>query len=138
MAAIISRRFGEEILAFLDRKVSVETSEGRVYKGQLVGVNEKLDLILQNIEGSDNVSRMVLNGSFVKEIKLLEKIFDLHSLADRLNRVFPGLVKVRDDINTIIVMDKIKVTERGVTEGSGLAAERIKAIYDEFVREVRK
>ncbi|MFY3740056.1 MAG: hypothetical protein HMLIMOIP_000481 [Candidatus Nitrosomirales archaeon] len=55
-----------------------------------------------------------------------------------MNRVFPGLVKVRDDINTIIVMDKIKVTERGIAEGSGLAAERVKAIYDEFVREVRK
>ena len=138
MAAIISRRFGEEILAFLDRKVSVETSEGRIYKGLLVGIDEKLDLILQNIEGVDNVSRMILNGSFVKEIKLLEKLFDLHALADRLNRVFPGLVKVRDDIATIIVMDKIKVTERGVAEGSGLSAERVKAIYDEFVREVRK
>jgi len=138
MAAIISRKFGEEILAFLDKKVSVETSEGRIYKGQLAGIDEKLDLILENIEGGDGISRMILNGSFVKEVRLLEKPFDLHGLADRLNKVFPGLVKVRDDIAAIIVMDKIKVTERGIVEGSGLAAERAKAIYDEFLRETRK
>ena len=138
MAAIISRKFGEEILAFLDKKVSVETSEGRIYKGKLAGIDEKLDLILENVEGSDNVSRMILNGTFVKEIRLLERPFDLHALADKLNKVFPGLVKIRDDIAAVIVMDKIKVTERGIAEGSGLAAERVKAIYDEFVREVRK
>lgn len=137
MAAIVSRKFGEEILAFLDKKVTVETSEGRIYKGQLTAIDEKLDLILENIEGGNNVSRVILNGSFVKEIKLLEKPFDLHALADRLNKVFPGLVKVRDDIAAIIVMDKIKVTERGLVEGSGLAAERVKAIYDEFLREMK-
>jgi hypothetical protein len=32
-------------------------------------------------------------------------------------------------------MDKIKVTESGIEEGSGLAASRVKAIYDEFVKE---
>jgi hypothetical protein len=68
----------------------------------------------------------------------MEKPFDLKGLAERLNRVFPELVKVREDIGAIIVMDKIKVTEKGVVEGSGLAAERVKAIFDEFVRESRK
>jgi len=138
MAAIISRKFGEEILAFIGKKVSVETSEGRIYKGNLAGMDEKLDLILENIDGADGILRMILNGSFVKEVRLLEKPLDLHALADRLNKVFPGLVKVRDDIATIIVMDKIKVTERGLVEGTGLAAERVKAIYEEFVRETKK
>jgi hypothetical protein len=35
-------------------------------------------------------------------------------------------------------MDKIKVTETGVEEGSGLAADRVRVIYDEFMRENRK
>jgi hypothetical protein len=35
-------------------------------------------------------------------------------------------------------MDKIKVTQTGIEEGSGLAADRVKAIYDEFMREVKK
>jgi hypothetical protein len=52
--------------------------------------------------------------------------------------VFPGLVKIREDVGAIIVMDKIKVTQTGIEEGSGLAADRVKAIYDEFVRETKK
>jgi hypothetical protein len=35
-------------------------------------------------------------------------------------------------------MDKIKVTQAGIEEGSGLAADRVKAIYDEFTRETKK
>jgi hypothetical protein len=76
---------------------------------------------------------MILNGTFVKEVKLVEKPLDIHALAERLGNVFPGLVKVRDD--AIVVMDKIKVTERGVVEGSGLAAEKVRAIYEEFASE---
>ena len=41
-------------------------------------------------------------------------------------------------MGAIIVMDKIKVTQTGIEEGSGLAADRVKAIYDEFVRETKK
>ena len=54
-----------------------------------------------------------------------------------MNRVFPGLVSVREDIGVIMVMDKIKVTEKGV-EGSGLAVDKAKAIYDEYMRDVKK
>jgi len=135
MAAPASRRFGEEILAFVGKRVSVETSEGRVYRATLTGIDEKLGIMLEDIEGSDEVSRLILKRNFVKEIKLIEKPFDINALADRLNKVFPGLVKVMDDISTIVVMDKIKVTKRGVTEGDGLAAEKVKAIYEEFVKE---
>jgi hypothetical protein len=35
-------------------------------------------------------------------------------------------------------MDKIKVTQTGIEEGSGLAADRVKAIYDEFMRDSKK
>jgi hypothetical protein len=89
---------------------------------------------LNNVD-SPNIQKLMVNGSFVKEIKLLERPFDFKALADRLSRIFPGLVKIRDDIGAIIVMDKIKVTEFGLEEGSGLAASRVKAIYDEFLKE---
>lgn len=135
MAAPASRRFGEEILAFVGKRVSVETSEGRVYNATLAGIDEKLGILLEDIEGSAEVSRLILKQNFVKEIKLVEKPFNIHALADKLNKVFPGLVKVMDDISTIVVMDKIKVTKRGVAEGDGLAAEKVKAIYEEFVKE---
>jgi small nuclear ribonucleoprotein (snRNP)-like protein len=134
MAAIISRKFAEESIQFLGKKVSIETSDNKSYSGVLVGLSEKFDLILNDVD-SQQIQKMMINGLFVKEIKLLERPFDLKALADRLSRIFPGLVKIRDDVGAIIVMDKIKVTESGVEEGSGLAASRVKAIYDEFLKE---
>ena len=134
MAAIISRKFAEESLHFLGKKVSIETSDNKNYSGVLVGLSEKFDLILDNVD-SPNTQKLMVNGLFVKEIKLLERPFDFRALADRLSRIFPGLVKIRDDVGAIIVMDKIKVTESGLEEGSGLAASRVKAIYDEFLKE---
>ncbi len=134
MAAIISRKFAEESLQFLGKKVSIETSDNKDYSGVLVGLSEKFDLILDDVN-SQQIQKLMINGAFVKEIKLLERPFDLKALADRLSRIFPGLVKIREDIGAIIVMDKIKVTELGIEEGSGLAASRVKAIYDEFLKE---
>jgi small nuclear ribonucleoprotein (snRNP)-like protein len=137
MSALIIRKFYEEILQFVGKKVSIETSYDKSYSGTLSAIDERLDTVLENLEGQ-GILRIVINGSFVKEIKLLEKPFDLRGLADRLSRVFPGLVKIRDDVNAIIVMDKIKVTENGVDEGTGLAADRVKSIYEEFMREFKK
>lgn len=137
MAAVITRKFVEETLQFLGKKVSIETSDQKVYNGTLTGISEKLDVVLDNVLGH-GILKVILNGSFVKEIKLMEKPFDFKALSDRLARVFPGLVKIREDVGAIIVMDKIKVTQTGVEEGVGLAADRVRAIYDEFIRESKK
>jgi small nuclear ribonucleoprotein (snRNP)-like protein len=134
MAALISRKFAEESIQFLGKKVSIETSDNKNYSGILVGLNERFDLILDNVE-SQQIQKLMVNGLFVKEVKLLERPFDLKALAERLSRIFPGLVKVREDVGAIIVMDKIKVTESGIEEGSGLAASRVKAVYEEFLKE---
>ncbi len=137
MAAVVARKFGEEMVQFLGKKVAVETADQKVYNGILTGIDEKLDVVLDKIEGQ-GILKVILNGSFVKEIKLLEKPFDFKALSDRLSRVFPGLVKIRGDVGAIIVMDKIKVTQGGIQEGTGLAAERVKSIFDEFIRETKK
>src|ERR671929_629649 len=137
MKALILRKFGEETVQFLGKKVSIETSDHKTYNGTLAGIDEKLDVVLDNVEGH-GILKLILNGSFVKEVRLMEKPFDFKALAERLSRVFPGLVKIREDVGAIIVMDKIKVTQAGIEEGSGLAADRVKAIYDEFAKETRK
>ncbi len=137
MAAVVVRKFGEETLQFLSKKVSVETSDNKVYNGTLAGIDEKLDVVLDNVEGH-GILKVILNGAFVKEIRLMEKPFDFKALAERLARVFPGLVKIREDVGAIIVMDKIKVTQAGVEEGSGLSADRVRQIYDDFMRESKK
>lgn len=122
-------KFSDEINGFVGRRVSVETSEGRIYRGILTSIDESLNLILENTD--DNIDKLIINGNFVKEIKLARP-FDVKSFVEKLNVVFPGLVKVVE--NTIIVMDKIIVTEKGV-EGSGLAADRVRTIYQQFVKE---
>ena len=137
MAALVTRKFGEETLQFLGKKVSIETSDNKVYSGTLAGIDEKLDVVLDNVEGH-GIMKLILNGSFVREVRLMEKPFDFKALADRFTRVFPGLVKVRDDIGAIIIMDRIKVTQSGVEEGTGPTADRVRQIYDDFMKETRK
>src|ERR671930_1262300 len=137
MAAVIIRKFSEETLQFLGKKVSIETSDQKVYNGTLTGIDEKLNIVLDNVD-VEGILKLILNGSFVKEVKLMEKPFDFRALSDRLARVFPGLVKIREDVGAIIVMDKIKVTQAGVEEGVGLAADRVKTTYEEFMRETKK
>lgn len=137
MSALTNRKFNEEMLQFVGKKVSVETSDQKNYDGVMAAIDEKLNIVIDNVEGK-GILKLIINGSFVKEVKLLEKPFDLKGLAERLGRVFPGLVKIRDDVGAIIVMDKIKVTQTGVEEGVGLAANRVKAVYDEFMRDSKK
>lgn len=125
--------------AFLGRQVVVATAEGKEYNGQLVGVDDKLNIVLDKVVGAGpGVFKVAMNGDNVREIKLTERPFDFKALADRLNRVFPGLVSVREDVGAIIVMDKIKVTDKGVTDGTGLAADKVRAIFDDYLRESKK
>lgn len=137
MSSLVIRKFGEETLQFLGKKVSIETSDNKVYSGTLAGLDEKLDVVLDNVEGH-GIMKLILNGTYVREVRLMEKPFDFRALADRFTRVFPGLVKIRDDIGAIIIMDRIKVTQSGVEEGTGPTADRVRQIYDDFMKETRK
>ena len=72
MSAVFLRKFGEETIQFLGKKVSVETSDKKIYNGTLTGIDERLDLVLDNVEGQ-GILKMIVNGAYVKEIKLMEK-----------------------------------------------------------------
>jgi small nuclear ribonucleoprotein (snRNP)-like protein len=136
---VIFRKFGEELNAFLGRHVVVVTSEGKEYSGQLMGVDEKLDIVLDKVVGAGpNIFKLAMNGGGVREIRLMDRPFDYKTLGERLSRVFPGLVSVREDIGAIIVMEKIKVTDKGIVEGTGLAADKVKTIFDDYMREPKK
>ena len=132
------RRFLTEVGALVDKVVSVVTTDGKSYVGSLVGVNPD-DLSLCLAEAKDDkgrvIHRVILNGAVVAEILAIEKPFDLKALASRLEKVFPTLVKLYEDKGFIWVMDKIKVTEKGVIEGSGPAAERVQKVYSQFQSE---
>jgi hypothetical protein len=70
-------------------------------------------------------------------ISSAEKPFDLKALSQRLEKVFPTMVKLYEDKGFIWVMDKVKLTEKGVVEGSGPAAERVQKVYDTFMAEAK-
>jgi len=110
------------------------------YTGTLVGIiPDNLTLCLAGAKDARGkvLHRVVLNGNVVAQIFAIEKPFDLKALAERLEKVFPTMVKLYEDKGFIWVMDKVKVTEKGVTEGKGLAAERVQKVYDLFSSEAK-
>jgi len=139
--SIIQRRFFGELSALVDKTISVKTVDGKTYTGVLVGVNpDNMSLCLAEAkdEAGTNIHRIFLNGSVVAQILSIEKPFDLRALAERLEKVFPTMVKLYEDKGFIWVMDKVKVTEKGVVEGSGPAAERVQKVYEQFISETKK
>ena len=47
------------------------------------------------------------------------------------------MVKLYEDKGFIWVMDKVKLTEKGVVEGSGPAADRVQKVYEQLIFEVK-
>lgn len=137
MSSLPDRRFMEEITGLLQKVVTVSTSNGKNYTGVLSGVDShSLNLCLS--EAKDDSGRLVhklfLNGSNVAQIFSSEKPFNLQALADRLERVFPRMVRMNEEAGMILVMDRIRVSEKGIVEGTGPAAERVQKVYEEFIK----
>lgn len=137
MSAIATKKFAEELAGLVGKKVIVETMDGTKYNGELSGISENLNVILSNVVGGQNVIKLIFNGNFVKRIELTEKLFDLRALAAKLEKIFPANVRLMEELGAIMVMDKIKVTEKGV-EGTGLATIRVREIYEDYLRETAK
>ena len=137
MSSLPDRRFMEEIAAQLQKAITVVTSDGKNYTGILSGVDShSLNICLSDAKDNSGrvVNKLFLNGSNVVQIFSTEKQFNLQALGDRIERVFPRMVRVNEGAGIIVVMDKIRVSEKGIIEGTGPAAERVQKVYDEFVR----
>jgi len=139
--SVAQRKFSTEISALLDKSVLVVTVDKKTYTGSLIGIDpETLSLCLADAKDESGriLNRVVLNGNVVAQILAVEKPFNLKALADRLEKVFPTMVRLYEDKGFIWVMDKIKVTEKGVMEGTGPAAERVQRVFDQFLSEITK
>ena len=134
MSSIVEKKYIEELASMVGKKVRVDTDNGEV-EGTLVAIDPSLNLILEM--KAETTIRIIYSSKSIKKIMLLEELFDLKGLADRLNRIFPNMVKLREDIGAIIVMDKIKVTKSGVVEGTGPSAEKAKQVYEAYLQELR-
>ena len=138
--SVAQRKFFTEVAALADRSVIVITTSGRKFSGTLIGINpDTLSLCLSEAKDEEGkvLHRVFINGDVVAEIFSVEKPFDLKALADRLEKVFPTMIKLYEDKGFIWVMDKVKVTEKGVVEGSGPAAERVEKVYAQFMGETK-
>ena len=138
--SMAQRRFNSEVAALIDTTVTVVTMDNKTYTGTLIGLNpENLNLVIANAEDSESrvFPRIVISGNTVARILSTQKAFDLRGLAERLERVFPRMVKLYEKEGFIWVMDRVKVTEKGVVEGSGPAAERVQRVYSQFLREMQ-
>jgi len=140
MLSVGQRRYFSEVSALADRHVIVTTTAGKTFSGTVIGINpDNLSLCLAEAKDDEGklLHRVFLNGNAVAQIFSVEKPFDLKTLADRLEKVFPTMVKLYEDKGFIWVMDKVKLTEKGVVEGSGPAAERVQKVYDQFIGEAK-
>jgi small nuclear ribonucleoprotein (snRNP)-like protein len=138
--SVAQRKLFTELTALAERSVTVSTTTGKTYSGTLVGINpDTFSVCLADVKDEEGkrLHRVFLNGDVVAQILSVEKPFDIKALADRLEKVFPTMVKLYEDKGFIWVMDKVKVTEKGVVEGSGPAAERVQKVYDQFISEVK-
>jgi len=138
--SVPQRKFLTEVAALVEKTVSVSTTTGKTFTGTLIGISTD-NLSLCIAEAKDETGkvthRLFLNGNVVAQISSAEKPFDLQALASRLEKVFPTMVKLYEDKGFIWVMDKVKLTERGVVEGSGPAAERVQRVYEQFMSETK-
>ena len=136
--SVAKRKFVGEIGMLVDRIVMVITVDGKKYTGTLSGIDpDTLSLSLSNAKDEKGAitHKVFLNGSTLGQIFTIEKPFDLKALSDRLEKVFPTMVKLYEDQGFIWVMEKIKVSEKGVIEGSGPIAERVNRVYNLFTKE---
>lgn len=134
------RKLFSEIGSLVDKTVQITTQHGETYTGTLTGINpETLTLSLTNAKNKKGtiLHKAILNGHMVTHIFAIEKPFDLKALAERLDKVFPTMVRLYEDKGFIWVMDKIRLTEKGITEGTGPAAERVQKVYEQFLAETK-
>jgi len=140
LAAVAGRRFFEELGLLINKAVIVEDSKGKVLEGTLLGYDaSSMSVCLGEVKGQKGtkIHRVFLYGSTIAKVSATERPFNLEGLKERLERVFPNMVRLYTDAGIIVVMDKIRVNESGIVEGSGPAADRVRDVYERFVSEAK-
>jgi len=138
LATVAGRRFFEELGLLINKAVRVEDSTGKVLEGTLLGYDaSSMSVCLGDVKGrkGTNIHRVFIYGSTIAKVSATERPFNLEGLKERLERVFPNMVRLYADAGILVVMDKIRVNESGIVEGSGPAADRVRDIYERFVSE---
>jgi len=138
LAAVTGRRFFEELGQLVDKPIVVEDRAGKTYEGVLLGFDsQSMSVALGDVKGVQGTlyHRLILTGSTISKIMATDRPFNLDGLRERLDRVFPNMVQFFAEAGVIVVMNKIRVNETGVIEGTGPSADRVRDIYNRFIAE---
>lgn len=141
MANVGRRTFFDEFSKLLRKKVTAVTLDGKTYTGRLEGYDpESMSICL--IDAKDETGLIIPQIFFISntisQIYATEIPFDLKGLSTRLERVFPRMVKLYEDIGVIVVMGRVRLNASGLLEGTGPIAERVIKVYNEFISDIRK
>ena len=129
--------FNKELADLKGKYITIVSTTGKTFNGMLKAWNpDTFDVCLSNvIEGKNSYFKVFLRGPVISEILVTEQPFDLPALAselqERLN-LLEADVKIFEDARMIQVLNKVKVTEKGV-EGTGPVADRVRAVFDSFM-----
>ncbi len=132
------RQYNTELGTLLEKIVKVYLDDDKFFVGQLKGISEDSNLILINAKNEKNKTfmKLLIISSRIKYISVEEDPFPMHSLANRLAKIFSkGHVNFIEDQNIISILNgKIIVDEDGVrgSGGSGPSAAKVKKIYEQF------
>ena len=138
MAAVTGRKFFEELGQLVGRPVVVEDTAGKIYEGILLGFDSQtMSVAMGDVKGSQGTlyHKLFLTGNSITKIMATETPFNLDGLKERLERVFPNMVQYFPEAGVLVVMNKIRVNETGVVEGTGPAASRVQDIFNRFIQE---
>lgn len=138
MAAASGRKFFEELGHLVSKTVIIEDTKGTQYEGVLLGYDsQSMSVALGDVKGKQGIlhHRVFLTGNSVYRIMATESPFNLEGLKERLERVFPNMVQSFPEAGVLVVMNKIRVDETGVIEGTGPASDRVRDIYNRFISE---
>ena len=129
--------FNKELADLKGKYITVVTTTGKSFNGLLKAWNpDTFDLCLSKVnEGKNSYFKVFLRGPIISEILISEQPFDLRGLAlelqERLN-LLEADVKLYEDARMIQVLNKVKVTEKGV-EGTGPVADRVRVVFEQFM-----
>jgi small nuclear ribonucleoprotein (snRNP)-like protein len=133
--------FFDELSKLLQKIVTAVTVDGKTYTGNLDGYDpDSMSICLTDAknEEENTIPKIFFLGNTISQIYATEKPFDLQALATRLERIFPRMVKLYEDIGIIVVMDRVRINASGLLEGSGPIAERALKVYNEFMKDNAK
>ncbi len=128
--------FQRELNRIVGEEVIVELKNGKKIRGLLKAVYpDNLSIILSDVSmGNEHFTSIVLSGDSISAIYVKKALVDMDELRSMLEKIFPPRAIVyRKDLGVIIVMDKVRITEKGVEGEPGLVYDRVKKVYEEYI-----